>query len=220
MCWSRTGGVVINGCTQGTQCGPWLPSGGTWDGSSAWYCLSYPKLSSGASCDYTNYVSKTMNYEFSSYLYLERSLCLWPQLLQWCLHFWNVHNICSNICTYNSANNHGSNNNSIDNHSSYNYSSLCIRGKRSLWRYVLSWYVLQCKSIKLFRASLVFENKLNFWFVSLSHTTELEHINFPPDDSNAASPPTPAAWSLAPAGPACARDQTSPPGQLAGQTPL
>ena len=44
-----------------TQCGPWLPNGGSWDGSSSWYCLSLPKLSAGASCDYNNFVRIKQN---------------------------------------------------------------------------------------------------------------------------------------------------------------
>merc|ERR1711934_901243 len=55
VCWSSTGGVVPGGCASGTQCGPWLPTGGSWDGSSAWYCLALPKLTAGASCDYSNF---------------------------------------------------------------------------------------------------------------------------------------------------------------------
>merc|ERR1712012_1455320 len=49
-------GVTAGGCCAGTQCSPWLPSGGTWDGSSPWYCLSLPTLADGATCDYTNFV--------------------------------------------------------------------------------------------------------------------------------------------------------------------
>ena len=52
-CWSSANGVASGGCAPGTQCGPWLPDGGTWDGSSPWYCLALPKLASGASCDYS-----------------------------------------------------------------------------------------------------------------------------------------------------------------------
>merc|ERR1719339_810859 len=55
VCWSTATGVVIGGCASGTQCGPWLPTGGSWDGSSAWYCLALPKLTAGASCDYSNF---------------------------------------------------------------------------------------------------------------------------------------------------------------------
>merc|ERR1711971_84812 len=55
VCWSTTTGVVVNGCASGTQCGPWLPNGGTWDGTSPWYCLALPKLTAGASCDYNNF---------------------------------------------------------------------------------------------------------------------------------------------------------------------
>merc|ERR1711874_599076 len=51
-CWSSANGVASGGCAPGTQCGPWIPNGGTWDGTSAWYCLSIPKLASGAACDY------------------------------------------------------------------------------------------------------------------------------------------------------------------------
>merc|ERR1740129_1227845 len=55
-CWSSANGVASGGCAPGTQCGPWLPSGGAWDGTSAWYCLATPKLASGASCDYSDSV--------------------------------------------------------------------------------------------------------------------------------------------------------------------
>ena len=57
-CWSSANGVASGGCEPGTQCGPWLPDGGSWDGSSAWYCLAIPKLASGASCDYSLKVKK------------------------------------------------------------------------------------------------------------------------------------------------------------------
>ena len=53
-CWSSANGVASGGCAPGTQCGPWLPNGGTWDGTSAWYCLATPKLASGAACDYSD----------------------------------------------------------------------------------------------------------------------------------------------------------------------
>jgi len=53
-CWSTTGGVVSGGCCGGTQCAPWLPTGGNWDGSSAWYCLFLPKLPLGTACNYDN----------------------------------------------------------------------------------------------------------------------------------------------------------------------
>ena len=56
-CWSSANGVAAGGCASGTQCGPWLPDGGTWDGSSAWYCLAVPKLASGAACDYATKVN-------------------------------------------------------------------------------------------------------------------------------------------------------------------
>jgi len=55
VCWSSASGVVQGGCASGTQCGPWLPNGGTWDGSSSWYCLALPRLTAGQSCDYTTY---------------------------------------------------------------------------------------------------------------------------------------------------------------------
>jgi len=54
-CWSSANGVVSGGCASGTQCGPWLPPGGTatsWDGVSPWYCLNTNTLASGASCNY------------------------------------------------------------------------------------------------------------------------------------------------------------------------
>ena len=61
-CWSSANGVASGGCASGTQCGPWLPDGGTWDGSSPWYCLASPKLASGATCDYATKVSKSNEY--------------------------------------------------------------------------------------------------------------------------------------------------------------
>ena len=51
-CWSSANGVAAGGCASLTQCGPWLPDGGSWDGTSPWYCLASPKLTSGATCDY------------------------------------------------------------------------------------------------------------------------------------------------------------------------
>merc|ERR1712227_1154558 len=51
-CWSSANGVASGGCASGTQCGPWLPDGGSWDGTSAWYCLASPRKASGATCDY------------------------------------------------------------------------------------------------------------------------------------------------------------------------
>merc|ERR1712227_752130 len=57
-CWSSANGVASGGCAPGTQCGPWLPDGGSWDGSSAWYCLATPKLASGASCDYSDSIKR------------------------------------------------------------------------------------------------------------------------------------------------------------------
>merc|ERR1712172_73027 len=56
--WSSANGVRPGGCAPGTQCGPWLPDGGSWDGSSAWYCLATPKLASGASCDYSDSIKR------------------------------------------------------------------------------------------------------------------------------------------------------------------
>ena len=52
-CWSSANGVAGGGCGPGTQCGPWLPDGGTWDGSAPWYCVANPALTTGASCDYS-----------------------------------------------------------------------------------------------------------------------------------------------------------------------
>jgi len=52
-CWSTANGVAAGGCAQGTQCGPW---GGSWDNSSPWYCVAYPKLQAGATCDDANKV--------------------------------------------------------------------------------------------------------------------------------------------------------------------
>ena len=44
------------GCGPGSQCGPWLPDGGTWDGSASWYCVANPALTAGAACDYSRKV--------------------------------------------------------------------------------------------------------------------------------------------------------------------
>lgn len=52
-CWSSSNGVAASGCGSGTQCGPWLPDGGLWDGSAPWYCLRNPALTAGATCDYS-----------------------------------------------------------------------------------------------------------------------------------------------------------------------
>ena len=51
-CWSQSEGVIGH-CTTGTECLPWLPDLGTWDGASAKYCLHSPPLAEGRSCDYT-----------------------------------------------------------------------------------------------------------------------------------------------------------------------
>ena len=53
VCWSASSGVAAGGCSSGTQCGPWLPNGGVWDGSASWYCVKNPALTAGASCDYS-----------------------------------------------------------------------------------------------------------------------------------------------------------------------
>ena len=53
VCWSASSGVAAGGCSSGTQCGPWLPNGGVWDGSASWYCVRNPALTTGASCDYS-----------------------------------------------------------------------------------------------------------------------------------------------------------------------
>ena len=50
-CWSQSEGV-IGQCTTGTECLPWLPDLGSWDGASAKYCLHSPPLAEGDSCDY------------------------------------------------------------------------------------------------------------------------------------------------------------------------
>merc|ERR1711868_165988 len=51
-CWSSTNGAAAGGCCDGTQCGPWSPNNEPWDGSSAWYCLSMPRIASGGTCNY------------------------------------------------------------------------------------------------------------------------------------------------------------------------
>ena len=51
-CWSQSEDV-IGKCTIGTECLPWLPDLGTWDGVSAKYCLHSPPLAEGDSCDYS-----------------------------------------------------------------------------------------------------------------------------------------------------------------------
>merc|ERR1719410_2015224 len=53
-CWSSANGVVSGGCASGTQCGPWLPNGGSWNGNDAWYCIKSGTnaLADGASCNY------------------------------------------------------------------------------------------------------------------------------------------------------------------------
>ena len=67
--------MAAGGCASGTQCGPWLPDGGTWDGSSAWYCLAVPKLASGAACDYAtkvNVVIHTIKFIFNLIINISR----------------------------------------------------------------------------------------------------------------------------------------------------
>ena len=88
-CWSSANGVAAGGCTSGTQCGPWLPDGGAWDGSSPWYCLATPRLTSGATCDYATKVSvicyNCCLEEQNRIIHLEWPLRHWSDLLQWCL---------------------------------------------------------------------------------------------------------------------------------------
>ena len=49
-CWSQSSGEIGQCGTTGTECLPWLPDGGTWDGASAKYCLH--SHTEGQSCDY------------------------------------------------------------------------------------------------------------------------------------------------------------------------
>merc|ERR1711868_40863 len=55
-CWSSANGVAAGGCDQGTTCGPWAPNKEGWDNVSPWYCVAFPTLQAGATCDYANKV--------------------------------------------------------------------------------------------------------------------------------------------------------------------
>merc|ERR1712216_401793 len=55
-CWSSANGVAAGGCDQGTTCGPWAPNKEGWDNVSPWFCVAFPTLQAGATCDYANKV--------------------------------------------------------------------------------------------------------------------------------------------------------------------
>ena len=91
QCWSTTAGVASGGCCAGTQCGPWLPDGGAWNGADPWYCLAMPTLADGATCDYVRQQPLSLIHSSPPTL-----LCIldqqtrtvqWRQLLQWSLFF-------------------------------------------------------------------------------------------------------------------------------------
>merc|ERR1711971_912301 len=55
-CWSSANGVAAGGRDQGTTCGPWAPNKEGWDNVSPWFCVAFPTLQAGATCDYANKV--------------------------------------------------------------------------------------------------------------------------------------------------------------------
>ena len=52
-CWSQTIGAATQRCSSGTECLPWTPGGGSWDGTSPLYCLYPQPLAHLESCNYT-----------------------------------------------------------------------------------------------------------------------------------------------------------------------
>ena len=82
-CWSSANGVVTGGCASGTQCGPWLPNGGTWNGNDAWYCIKSGTnaLADGASCNYDSKIGKYhLCFADLSQLSIYRLLLQWHML--------------------------------------------------------------------------------------------------------------------------------------------
>merc|ERR1711952_147817 len=52
-CWAHTSGAASQRCSSGTECLPWTPGGGSWDGTSPLYCLRPQPLALLESCNYT-----------------------------------------------------------------------------------------------------------------------------------------------------------------------
>ena len=50
---SECSGDNITECQCGTECLPWTPGGGSWDGTSPLYCLNIKPLEHLESCNYT-----------------------------------------------------------------------------------------------------------------------------------------------------------------------
>ena len=53
QCWSLSQGASAQKCTAGSQCLPWLPDGGTWDGIAPKFCVYTAPLTYRQPCNYT-----------------------------------------------------------------------------------------------------------------------------------------------------------------------
>ena len=53
QCWTQTSGAASQRCSTCTECLPWTPEGGSWDGTSPLYCLNIKPLAHLESCNYT-----------------------------------------------------------------------------------------------------------------------------------------------------------------------
>ena len=53
QCWSMSQGASAQKCTTGSQCLPWLPDGGTWDGIAPKFCVYTAPLTYRQPCNYT-----------------------------------------------------------------------------------------------------------------------------------------------------------------------
>ena len=136
MCWSTATGVTAGGCCAGTQCSPWLPSGGTWDGSSPWYCLSLPTLADGATCDYVNW--DFLNIVAWELLFLDQFCWI---VCQWFMYQWSVWRIHHSRSHYNSSSyNSWSNNHNSSSHNNHNCCLHCS-GERYLQWFNISWFI-------------------------------------------------------------------------------
>ena len=51
--WTQSNEAASQRCSSGTECLPWTPGGGSWDGTSPLYCLNIQPLAHLESCNYT-----------------------------------------------------------------------------------------------------------------------------------------------------------------------
>ena len=54
-CWSWSQGLAQGQCCEGLQCQPWLPSGGSWNEKTPWFCLHTQALADGSPCNYVQH---------------------------------------------------------------------------------------------------------------------------------------------------------------------